>query len=299
MWSDALPRNGITNWSAFYAQQNATTTNGWLSWMKPAGCSWIYFFVLGAGGAGGGAQGGTTNGGGGGAAGAVTRLLIPASIIPDIIYIRPGQGGVGSFGDGTSGTTSYVSIAPNITAQNLILSQVGGRAGLSGSGGGLFGQAATSSSGIWMNVGLFVSTQSVNGPNGATVTNTAGGDVTFGNAGIPTCAGGGGGSGSGAGGSIIGTGLMPTIPGGIGGTSGAGQPGFRLGQPLAPGFKLFPLLFSGGSGGGGQSTSGITSGSGGKGSWGCGGGGGGGNAISYNPGTGGNGGDALILIGAF
>jgi hypothetical protein len=299
MWNDALPRNGITNWSVFYAQQNTTTTNGWLSWMKPAGVSWVYIFGISAGG-GGAKSGGIALGGGGGGSGSVTRLLIPATIIPDIIYVRPGQGGAGgTIGDGSSGTVSYISIAPNTTAQNLIFSLNAGNGGLGSGGSSPGAAAATSSSGIWLNVGLFTSIVGQTGSSGALTSNAAGSNITFGASGLPITGGAGAGNGTGAGGDITGTGLMPTVTGGAGTTGGAGQNGFRLRQTFAPGFKLFPLLFGGGSGGGGHSTSGSTAGNGGNGSWGCGGGGGGGNSISFNPGNGGNGGDALILIGAF
>jgi len=304
MWNDALPRNGITNWSVFYAQQNATTTNGWLSWMKPAGCSWIYFFVIASGGPGYAGQAGTNTGGTGGGSGGITRLLIPASVIPDIIYVRPGIGGVGSAI--TNGTTTYISIAPNTTAQNLILSQAGA---LGGGSTGTAGAAATSSSGIWMNVGLFTSIAGQTGVGGG-VAGANGTDITFGTSGLITT-GGAGGAGGGAtagnGGSIIGAGLMPTISGGLGGSTFLvidGKSGFRYGQTFggtyAPGFKLFPLLFSGGSGGGANITT-ARGGNGGNASFGGGGGGGSSTNASggFNPGNGGNGGDALILIGAF
>jgi hypothetical protein len=95
---------------------------------------------------------------------------------------------------------------------------------------------------------------------------------------------------------------MPTIPGGLATNSGSAErarDGFRLGQTFAPGFKLFPLLFSGGTGGGGVG-GGNTAGTGGNGAWGCGGGGGGsGTGANSVSGNGGNGGDGLILIGAF
>jgi hypothetical protein len=95
---------------------------------------------------------------------------------------------------------------------------------------------------------------------------------------------------------------MPTIPGGLATNSGNAErarDGFRFGQTFAPGFKLFPLLFSGGTGGGG--VGGVnTAGTGGNGAWGCGGGGGGsGTGAGSVSGNGGNGGGALILVGAF
>jgi hypothetical protein len=292
MWNDALPRNGITNWSVFYAQQNTTTTNGWLSWMKPAGVSWVYFFVISAGGSGGGGNPATPCAGAGGGSGSVTRLLIPATFLPDIIYLRPG----------TASVTTYISIAPNTTAQNLILSAAsGGAATGNGNVAGIGATAASSSSGIWMNIGLFTSIAGQNGADSQTIgTDTPGNSVTFGASGLCTTGGATGGRGSGAGGNIIGAGLLPTISGGAGTTGDVGNVGFRLGQTLAPGFKLFPLLFSGGAGGGGGGATG-NGGVGGRASFG-GGGGGGGMNNSTNVGpfiNGGLGGPALILIGAF
>jgi hypothetical protein len=294
MWNDALPRNGITNWSVFYAQQNTTTTNGWLSWMKPAGCSWVYFFALGAGSSGNHPNDGAiTTGGNGGSSGSVTRILIPATFVPDILYLRPGVGGASQAtpgGAGNSGITSYVSIAPNTTAQNLILSIAGAAVATGGS-------AVASSSGIWLNVGLFTSIAGQNQATGAATANTAGSSVAFGASGLPITGGAGGGNGTGAGGDVTGAGLLPTVTGGAGTTGGTGNNGFRQGQTFAPGFKLFPLLFSGGSGGGGHSTG--TAGNGGNGSYGCGGGGAGACSGAGVAGTPGRGGDALILIGAF
>lgn len=299
MWNDALPRNGITNWSVFYAQQNTTTTNGWLSWMKPAGCSWIYFFVVSGGGGGGRvANAAQTIGAGGGGSGAVSRILIPATFVPDILFVRPGVGGIGSTtagGNGGAATVSYISIAPNTTAQNLISSFPAGSGGQALGNGGTASNAAAPANGIWSNIGLFTSIGGQTGGAGAAAANTNGSDVTFGASGLPFTSGAGGGNGTGSGGNIVGAGLMPNISGGT--STNPGGDGFRLGQTFAPGFKLFPLLFSGGAGGGGSNL--LTAGAGGRGSWGGGGGGGGAASGAGTSGNGGNGGDALMLIGAF
>ena len=293
MWNDALPRNGITNWSVF--------TGGTVqSWTKPAGCSWVYFLMVGAGAGGGGpANGATTVGGGGGASGTITRLLLPATLLPDILYVYPGFGGAGSTGGfaAAGGESSWISIAANSTAQNRIMFSFGATGG-SGTGSAGGAQVAlTSASGIWMNVGLFTSIAGQNGVTGAASANTNGSNVTFGASGLFITGGAGGGNGTGNGGDITGAGLMPTISGGAGTTGAVGGNGLRRGQNIAPGFKLFPLLFSGGSGGGGHTTG--PAGAGGNGSYGCGGGGGGGCSVSGTAGAGGRGGDGLILIGAF
>jgi hypothetical protein len=296
MWNDALPRNGITNWSYFTpAGTSAAFTNSWQSWMKPAGCSWVYIFGIGSGGAGGNGNNAVPCSGGGGGSGSVTRLLIPATFVPDILYVRP-AGGNNDINSTAASRASYISIAPNNTAQNLILTVTAGSGGFNNTAGS-GAAAATFGSGIWMNSGLFTSIAGQSGGAGVTTIDTAGGSVTFGASGLPVTGGGGGGRGSGAGGSVIGAGLLPTRSGGAGTTGGNGENGFRQGQNFAPGFKLFPLLFSGGAGGGGISTG--TAGVGGRGSWGCGGGGGGMANSSVVVTASSFGGDALILIGAF
>jgi hypothetical protein len=295
MWNDALPRNGITNWSVF------TRTPDWQSWIKPAGCSWIYVFAIGAGGSAGRfTNGASTAAVGGGGSGSVTRILVPASLLPDILYVRAGAGGVGVTTAGTVGSAgqiSYLAIAPNTTAQNLICTFPPGNGSTGGGTGGTGASAATSASGIWINVSLFTSIAGQAGANAAQVANAAGSSITFGTSGLPVTGGSGGGNGTGNGGDITGSGLMPTISGGVGTTGGSGNSGFRQGQNYAPGFKLFPLLFSGGTGGGGHTTG--TAGNGGNGGYGCGGGGGGSTSGAGTSGNGGSGGDALILIGAF
>src|SRR5574343_1466651 len=105
-----LPRKGITNWRIFNPQQSTTTTNGWVTWSRPNGISWIYAMIIASGGGGGkGAGGAATVASGGGGSGGMSRLLIPAWCLPDLLYIRPGTGGAGSTtsANGTIGTQSY------------------------------------------------------------------------------------------------------------------------------------------------------------------------------------------------
>ena len=304
MWNDALPRNGITNWSVFYAAKtNLTDTQ---SWMKPAGCSWIYILSITSGTGGGRpANGATTVGGGGGSSGSIDRMLIPATVLPDIIYVKVGPGGAGATtanAGGAAGFRSYITITPDGPtrgqAQNYVYIGGFGGGGQGTGAGGSATPAITSASGIWLNIGLFTSIAGQAGAAGAASANANGSNITFGASGVFITGGAGGGNGTGNGGDITGAGLLPTITGGAGTNGANGNNGFRQGQILAPGFKLFPLLFSGGSGGGGHSTG--TAGNGGNGSYGCGGGGGGAaSGAGGVSGNGGNGGDGLILIGAF
>ena len=301
MWNDALPRNGITNWKTYYAVQGTDTTTGWQTWMKPAGCAWVFMFMIASGGGGGRSNNGAlTVAAGGGGSGGVSRLLIPAFVIPDILYLRPGIGGAGATtaGAGSNGIQSYVSMQPNTTVANLVLSQAGGSGatGAAASTGGTAGVAGITTPAI-LCLGLFTTIAGQTGGAGATTANAAGSAVAFGASGIITTSGAGGGNGTGAGGDITGAGLLPTISGGAGTTGASGNLGFRDGQAVSYGLRSAPLLFSGASGGGGHSTG--TAGRGGDASYGGGGGGGGATSGAGTSGNGGNGGDGLILIGAF
>jgi len=303
MWNDALPRNGITNWKTYYAVQGTDTTTGWQTWMKPAGCAWIYILMIASGGGGGRSNNGalTVAAAGGGGSGQ-TRLLIPAFVVPDILYIRPGAGGAGATtpGAGGVGITSYVSMQPNTTVANMIVQQQGGNGGLgaASSFGGTFGGAGITTPAIQC-LGLFTTVGAGNAATGATAANASGSSVAFTSSGIYT-PGAGGGNGTGAGGNITNAVIFPTINGGAGSTGGAGNPGFQLGAMWTPGLKSFPMIWSGGAGGGGSSAVGGVAGAGGNAAYGGGGGGGGScTDAGGTSGNGGNGGDGIIFIGAF
>ena len=303
MWNDALPRNGITNWKIYYAAQSTTTTDSWQTWTKPAGCAWIYILLITAGGGGGRSNNGAlTVAAGGGGQGGGTRLLIPAFVVPDILYVRTGVGGLGATtpGAGGNGTASYVSMQPNTTTANLLVSQ-GAGAGAAGAaantGGGGSGAGATTPA--IQCLGLFTTVAGNNGSVGAATVNTAGTSSAV-SSGMITTQGSGGGNGTGAGGNITNAVVFPTINGGSGTTGGNGQAGFQFNASWLPGLKSYPLIFSGGSGGGGSSTVGGTAGNGGHGAYGSGGGGGGScTDAGGTSGNGGNGGDGIIFIGAF
>jgi hypothetical protein len=298
MWNDALPRNGITNWQTFYAVKGAATTDSWQTWMKPAGCAWIYILMLGSGGGGGKSNNGAlTVAAGGGASGGHARLLFPAFVVPDILYVRTGTGGLGATtaGSGAAGVSSYVSMYPS-TVNSFRLGAIAGGSGGGGAATNTGGSAGTAL-GFDAAIGCFGLISTVIGSTGGAGASASNGSgVTIfqpGNA--ITMAGTGGGNGTGAGGSI--TNIFPTIAGGIGTTGGAGNAGFQLGAMWTPGLKSFPMLWSGGSGGGGHSTG--TAGNGGKGSYGGGGGGSGACSGAGTSGNGGDGGDGIIFIGAF
>lgn len=302
MWNDALPRQGITNWSTFYATQGTDTTTGWRTWMKPAGCAWIYILMIAAGGGGSAGQNGSvTRVGGGGSSGGHTRLLIPAFAVPDILYVRPGAGGAGGVGGvgGSNGVFSYVAMQPNTTVANTLIAQGGGGGGLNDSGNAFTGGAGITTPAIQC-LGLFTTVNGLSGGggpfgsqnfNGTNITTTGSSITTQGAA---------GGNGTGKGGDIVNNIVFPTIVGGAGSTGANGNNGFQLGAMWTPGLKSFPMIFSGGSGGGGSSAVAGTAGSGGNASYG-GGGGGGGTCTDAGAtgGNGGRGGDGIIFIGAF
>lgn len=303
MWNDALPRNGITNWKVYYAVQGTDTTTGWQTWMKPAGCAWVYILMIASGGGGGRPNNGSLSvAAGGGGTGGHTRLLIPAFVVPDILYVRAGAGGLGatSPGAGATGAASYVAMQPNTTVANSLIAQGagGGAPGAANSGGGSGSGAGITTPAIQC-MGLFTSQAGGNGNVGATALNANGGNLTV-SASIITTGGTGGGNGTGNGGTVGNNIVFPNIAGGTGSTGGNGNNGFQLGAMWTPGLKSFPLIFSGGSGGGGSSAVGGTAGRGGNASYGGGGGGGGScTDAGGTSGNGGNGGDGIIFIGAF
>jgi len=83
-------------------------------WKKPRDCQIVYIYAVGGGGGGGGGlcQTKPTNtyncGGSGGGAGGSYVSLIPANLLPDILYVSPGYGGSGSPG-GSYGSTSFTN----------------------------------------------------------------------------------------------------------------------------------------------------------------------------------------------
>ena len=290
------PQNGYIDY--FYS-----TGTSWVTWEKPRGISMIHItcFGAGAGGAGGGASG---NGGSGGGSGGQTTLLIPAYVLPDILYVSVGRGGAGGITNpsfpsiiqpGSDGSSSVVSIAQSTDAIYVVCFANGG----SGStNGGAFGAAqATSSNALMSFSGFFFALAGQDGgfPNSA--------NITYPTTGLLVSGGAGGGNvnflgGSGVGGSI----LVPTqsafsIISSIAGANfpNNGSSGLTI---------LQPLMSTGGAGGAGTNTNfnnNNNATNGGDGGFGSGGGAGGlyeGNNGFLN-GKGGKGGDGLVIIQSF
>lgn len=275
-------------------------------WNKPPDAKFVQIFCLGGGSGGGGGQAGTATtarkGGGGGASAAYSSAFFSATQIPDTLFMSIGLGGAGGVGgavptNGGSGAISYVSVRPDITAANLLLSSgtgtpTGGQAGASGTGG-TAGSIFTRS--ILTNLGMSTGIAGQAGTSGAI--SAAAANITINNivTGAP-CGGNTTTAAAFAGGDVTGLGPIPTIAGGALGaaaaTGGKGSDGYESPITLRLG-KREPMFFTAGAGGG-ASVSGQ-GGRGGNGSYGCG-GGGGGAGFTGLAGAGGNGGDGLILI---
>ena len=146
MWPEGYNKPGICDTKVFYASPGTVLTDSWQTWNKPSGITMVFITIIGSGGGGGkGAGGADTTAPGGGACGGITHLLFPSFVLPNTLYIRPGQGGIGAsvFGNGATGTNTYVSVAPLTTTENVILNQNGGGGGTttggSSVGGAVFG----------------------------------------------------------------------------------------------------------------------------------------------------------------
>ena len=298
---------GLTNKPQFnWVFYSNGSTNSWQTWQKPPNCKFVSFFLIGGGAGGNGGTGtaGTNRAGGGGGGGSsITRGLYPAIVLPDILYIQVGLGGIGGSSStlGTSGTLSYVCLEPITTNIADLLLASGGVAaangatiGAGGNAGTIFSQAST----IPGNLGLLTLTAGSNGSaggtgavNGSSVTPTI----------ITTGGAGGGGSSTananGAGGSILATTVTQQITGGLAGATTEASSGVFTQLPsIDTSSTILPMFFTGGAGGGGNGA--ATGGRGGNGSYGSG-GGGGGAGTAASGGRGGDGGNGLVIITAW
>jgi hypothetical protein len=284
----------------------STGTLVWQTWQKPRGCKFIQFLVIGGGGGGGagatGASGNRSGGAGGGSSG-VSRIFVPASYLPDTLYISVGRGGIGGVptagagGNGSVGNLSYVSVLPSIIVTNVLLSS--GTAGASfGNGGvvgsfpsiaGVGGTVFVVTNGYLAYTTITTFTAGTSGGNGGNATGTG----TPATITMVTC-GGSGGAGTNAassvGAGIVGSGFVPTISGGSPTTLSQASSGFSSFNENLNTMRN-PLFFTGG--GGGYSRFNAAGGDGGSGAYGSGGGGGG---AGTTGGSGGKGGDGLVII---
>lgn len=304
MWpGDALPQHGNTNWQVFYATRSRgePSTAGFQTYMKPPGASMIYILMIAAG-AGGSrvADGNVTTAGGGGGSGGMSRMLIPAGLLPDIIYVSVGRGGLGATTAntiGAAGADSFVLMSRENNSSSVILRQNGAAQAASTQAagpGGVIGDPTSNS--VFASLGLWFSIAGQAGTAGSATANAAATDITPGGSGIITTGGGGGANGTGGTGDITASGFFPAISSNF--FAGRIGHGFQKGAIISPGLKSFPLIFTGGGGGYGLFVSGNCANGGAAGYGGGGGGGGSGTNAGSISGNGGNGGDGLIIIGS-
>lgn len=304
-----MPTNtGSTDTQFFWGTTFATSP--FVIWTKPRGKSFLSITCIGSGGGGGGAAGaaaaGAAGGGGGGGSSGVSHYLYNMFFIPDTLYLQVPSGGTGGAGGssgnggvGANGGLSYVSIYPNIAANNLLAVS-----GAVVAGAGTQGTTAAAGTGgvastIATDAGAVFSRQALSrfyiagvaGSNGGAQTGAVGVTIAVGTA----CMfmGGCGGAGktaadfAGGGYSAVASTPYAAVAGGAAG-SNVGSPGFRWGT--------HPLFYGGTGGGASNST---TGGAGGSGSNVPGVGGGGGGAGVTVGGRGGEGGSGLIIMTAF
>jgi len=287
----------MLDFSHIPSQQQSTytfyATGNWQTFIKPRNAKFLEIFCLG-GGAGGSqttAVVGAVAAGGGGPSGAIVRGIIPAFLLPDIIYIFVGKGGVGgktSASVGGSGGISYVSLNSTISEQTLICkSSTGSPSGGSTAGGiGIAATISVVSISAFGNLGLFTPIAGVAGTAGGLNTGAAGNSQAALSTNLIT----GGGSGGGKTASVFGAGGNITSASAILTTQVNG--GVTEGQNGADGYgTLQPFCGTGGAGGAGSTTG--AGGKGGNGFYGCGGGGSGAGAVVT---AAGDGGDGLVII---
>jgi len=246
-------------------------------WNKPRGVHMAHIIAIGGGGGGGGgtsSPGANGTGGSGGGCGPIIRLTIPLIFVTDQLRITIGAGGNGGSAGGaaTAGGATQVDCARGSGVRSTLLadtSQINvlgwnygsvGQSLYSGNlGGGVGGVGAAANSfafGLTLNLPLFPG--------------VGGGGHTSGGTNF-------------SGGSILSSGFVPQISGGIPGINdGRGNGGF---------FSLTPFVSTGGAGGASNAVG--TGGVGGAGAPGSGGGGGGSGTIG---GAGGRGGNGLVII---
>jgi hypothetical protein len=284
----------------FYANSGIGALNGWQTWIKPRNAKFIQIFCLGSGGGGAGGAlntaGSTAASGGGGGASGFMRVIYPANVLPDTLYVLVGVGGAGGTGSavtgngqaGAAGSNSVVAISPSTAAIGLLAGSntapPGGGAA-AGTGGtvptvAIVTQSPFSQLGIYnIVVGLVGIASEVNTTALATtlVTGGAGGGTKPFNSPFQR-----------AGGSILPASVILTTQ--LDGLVGGGNGGSGYGS-------MNPFCGTGGAGGGGNLTG--NGGNGGNGFYGSGGGGGGAgltSGTSFTGGRGGKGGDGLVII---
>jgi hypothetical protein len=276
---------------------NSSGSIAWAqTWQKPRGARLVLFFALAGGGGGGAGQTNATgNGGGGGGSGASALWLVPAWLLPDIVYVSVGMGGA----SGASGSPTILSPMPNpgVTGSHDMFIRVGGGAGgNAGSIGGGGGTGGSFTNALWAisSFGNLIGTLGQNG-TGA-VSQSTGTAQTWGSATTGMTSGGTAGGGSNGtvdhdGGAITApnVGWEPMTVSLVGGTGAGGRGLDGVAAPLKAAFASFYSC----GGTGGASNHAGTGGAGGNGGTGSGGGGGGSGSTG---GAASRGGEGLVIV---
>lgn len=252
-------------------------------WVKPQGASFVWMTLIGAGG--GGSSNSSNNGGDGGGSGAVTNFMGPAFLMPDVLRISVGAGGIGtpsgtSANGGNGGATTVVYQQKDGTGYTLLTANGGTGATGNGAGGGAGGTASAANYFSCMGFSQYIAGQSGASGNGVSVSASTTTFLSGGAAGPDDVAT--------AGGNVTANyGYVAT-----GGTA-TNNANRVKGNPY---FQTSPIIVGlGGAGGGSRNAATAPSAPGGNGGNGCGGGGGGRGDAGYT-GSGGNGGDGLVVI---
>ena len=284
----------------------------WTTWLRPKRASMIQILCYGGGGGGGGGftgiAGATRGGGGGGGCSGNTRMVLPAVLLPDRLYVFIGAGGQGKeSGGGTasSGALSCVSVAPSTDPTNVVV--ISGTAGPTGGGtgtgaangnAGLAGTAATLPLMVYAGLGVHTGSSYQDGYNagsGGAETGGNGTTVAIGVAQQTLIGSGSGGAGiattnfNGGGVTPIANSYLseqrPTASTGTPSAAPGGSGAVRVAKP----FYTF-------GGMGGAASNSFAGGQGGNGMFGSGAGGGAGGTTG---GRGGDGGNGLVVIHAW
>lgn len=255
-----------------------TLTYSWNTWKKNPNASFVYILCIGSGASGSNGVSATVGGGGGGSGGQ-TQVMIPAFLVPDVLYYTVSAPSTGL----STGGRVIVSDLPFMTT--LVGACVyayaeGGNKSDAATGGtaGVVATAANMQAGVAGIVGLLAGQAGTDGGNAA-----AGTALTYPTTGLLVTGGAGGGGTTSTGGNITASAPRPLISG----STTTGVPG---GNGVA--YVSGAFLPSGGAGGRGGNAS-TTGSAGGNGGIGCGGGGGG---CGTPVGEGGRGGPGLIMV---
>lgn len=286
----------------FHANPDPSGGVVYQTWPKPLGCSMIFILCIAGGGGGGsaanGAAGTDRDGAGAGGASNMTRVIYPAFIMPDNLYVQVGYGGAGgaqgAAANGLDGGPSAVAVQPSTDPKTRVVYADPGSGGVSTGAFGGHGAITTTADAIWLTFGDWASVIS-SSSSGAGGVHAAASGV---NNGAYITMGGTGGAGASAanagfaGGQINSGGWFGPNPGNSSGMSGTPA---GAGQTRWTGQYWKPFINRGGMGGASPSPS--SSGVGGPGcpgQYGC--GGGGGAAGAGTGGAGGDGGPGIVFI---